>query len=122
MYNSRACAHKATARCNRPPRVDESAIGIAQGKACCHPTSAMPQPRPHAPVSPVYFPIIMAHRLLPHASVSLVFPVNLVSPRWLGACCMRQWARRFSDWKHPSVTLTPAQSLSAYWAGAHCPL
>ena len=40
----------------------------------------------------------------------------------LGACCMRQWARRFSDWTHPTVTLTPAQSLSAYWGGTHCPL
>ena len=123
MYNSRACAHKST-DCplqqaapsrrefhrNRPRQSLLSPdFGYAPAAAACA-------------SEPGVLSLNMAHRLLPHASVSLVFPVNLVSPRWLGACCMRQWARRFSDWKHPSVTLTPAQSLSAYWGGTHCPL
>ena len=51
----------------------------------------------------------MAHRLLLHA--------------WLIACCMRQWARRFSDFNvRILATLNPAQSPPLTGLVAPCPL
>ena len=51
----------------------------------------------------------VAHRLLLHA--------------WLIACCMRQWARRFSDFNvRILATLNPAQSPPLTGLVAPCPL
>jgi hypothetical protein len=87
-----------------------SAIEIAQGAVTrlrLYPTACVSEPGVWD----------MAHRLLPHA------PVSLLSPIWLIACCMGQWARRLSDFNFRILaTLNPAQSPPLTGLVAPCPL
>jgi hypothetical protein len=65
MYSSRACAHKATARSNRPPRVRSKSPRVLSPdfgytRLRLYPTACVSEPGVWD----------MAHRLLPHAPVS----------------------------------------------------